>query len=352
MNNREIAAIFEKIADMLAIRGDNYHRILAYRRAAESVRGLGRDIMGVKTEDNILAAIAALERHGDDRTPLWVAWPVAQELLEELEDVPGVLQAAAGGSLRRVRETIGDIDLLVAAQDSGPVMERFKGLPQVETVVVSGPSKTTVQLHNGLQVDLRVLPPERWGTLLSYFTGSKAHNVRLRELALKQGLSLNEHAFRPVVDGEPVSEGEILCATEEEVYDVLDLPYIDPRLREDHGEIEAAQRSALPHLVQLEDIVADLQMHTTWSDGKLSVLEMGLAAKERGLRYIAITDHSAGLGIANGLTVERDPRSKRRVGAGFPHPAWHGDGNQGRRHTRFSGRGAGEARLCCCQPAC
>lgn len=394
MNNRQIAEIFEQIADMLAIRGDNYHRILAYRNGAESIRGLGRDVnavyesgelteihgigetlaakieellttgklefyerlseeippeltellrveglgpkrvkaiyealgittlaglkeaaeegkirelsgMGKKTEQNILTAIEILERHGSDRTPLWVAWPVAYEILEELENLPGVTRAAVGGSLRRMEETIGDIDLLIATEDNESVMQRFRTLPQVETVVVSGPTKTTVQLHNGLQVDLRVLPEERWGTLLSYFTGSKAHNVRLREMALKKGLSLNEHAFRPMVDGEPTSEGEILADSEEKVYEVLDLPYISPRLRQDQGELEAAQEERLPDLVQLQDIIGDLQMHTTWSDGKVSVLEMAQAAQAKGYRYIAITDHSASLGIANGLTVER-----------------------------------------------
>ncbi|MGB4870763.1 MAG: PHP domain-containing protein, partial [Candidatus Promineifilaceae bacterium] len=141
---------------------------------------------------------------------------------------------------------------------------------------------------------------ERWGTLLSYFTGSKNHNVRLRELALKQGLSLNEHAFTPE-DGRP----EILCPTEEDVYATLGLPYILPTLREDTGEIEAAQNGRLPQVVQLADIISDLHMHTTWSDGKLSVMEMAQIAKAQGLRYIVITDHSVSLGIANGLSVER-----------------------------------------------
>lgn len=394
MNNRDVATTFEQIADMLAIRGDSFHRIMAYRNAAESIRGLGRDIndlhaagelqsipgigetlaakidellttgqlafferlaaevppeltallrveglgpkkvktlydalgittleglkaaategkvrslsgMGQKTEANILAAIDALERHGDGRTPLWMAAPVAEELLAALSEMPGVTKSAVGGSLRRMRETIGDIDLLVAAETSAEIMERFKKLPQVEAVIGGGPTKTTVQLHNGLQADLRVLPEARWGTLLSYFTGSQAHNIRLRELALKQGLSLNEHAFRPIVDGEITHEGEILCATEEEVYAVLGLPYIPVPLREDRGEIEAAQKGELPRLVQEEEIRGDLQMHTTWSDGKLSVLEMARAAQARGLEYIAITDHSYSLGVTGGLTAER-----------------------------------------------
>jgi DNA polymerase (family X) len=394
MNNREIATMFEQVADMLAIRGDSFHRILAYRKGAESIRGLGRDVnivhaageleqipgigatlaskidemlttgrlefyeklstdvppqltellrveglgpkkvkviydqlgittleelraaaaegqlrslsgMGQKTEANIIAALETLERHGTDRTPIWIAGPVAEDLLAALQEMPGVTKWAVGGSLRRGLETIGDLDLLVAAADSTEIMARFKQLPQVEAVVAAGPTKATVQLHNGMQADLRVLPEARWGTLLSYFTGSQAHNIRLRELALKKGYSLNEHAFRPIVDGEVTEEGEIVCASEEEVYDVLGLPYIPMPLREDRGEIEAAQQGRLPNLVQLEDVKGDLQMHTTWSDGKLSVIEMARAAKSRGLQYIAITDHSVSLGVTNGLSVER-----------------------------------------------
>ena len=389
MKNREIAEMFTKVADMLAIRGDNIHRILSYRRAAESIEGLGRDInkiyeegsltdipgigkalsekieemlttghlefyerlsveippslvtllrveglgpkrvkqiyddlgvttieelsaaaqagklrklpkMGAKTEAKLLAAIAALSRHGDDRTPLGEAWPLAQEILDLLAALPGVEKTAVAGSLRRRKETIGDIDLLIGAEVSAQIMETFVNLPQVESVSGQGETKSSVILLNGMQVDLRVLPPTRWGTLLSYFTGSKNHNVHLRELALKQGLSLNEHAFTPVDGGD-----EILCATEEAVYETVGLPYILPTLREDTGEIEAAQNGRLPQVIQLADIVSDLHMHTTWSDGKLSVLEMAKAAKAEGLQYIAITDHSHSLGIANGLDEEQ-----------------------------------------------
>ncbi|RMG96487.1 MAG: DNA polymerase/3'-5' exonuclease PolX [Chloroflexi bacterium] len=389
VKNREVAEMFARIADMLSIRGDQVHRVLAYRRAAESIEALGRDInqvyaegkltdipgigqtlaakieemlttgklsfyerlaeevppslvellrveglgpkrvrqiyevlgvttlaeltavaregklrqlpgMGAKSEAKILAAIEALARHGDDRTPLGVAWPIAQEILAVLAKVPGVTKTAVAGSLRRMKETIGDIDLLVAATDPEPVMERFCTLDNVESVAARGSTKSRVILLNGLGVDLRVLPAARWGTLLSYFTGSKAHNVRLRELALKRGLSLNEHAFTPV-DGSP----EILCDTEEKVYQTLGLPYIPPTLREDWGEIEAAMAGNLPQLVELTDIVADLHMHSTWSDGKATILEMAQAAKAEGLQYIVITDHSASLGIANGLSVQR-----------------------------------------------
>lgn len=389
MNNREVADLFDKVSQMLSIRGDVVHRVLAYQKAAEAVRELGRDVnqvhaegglteipgigktladkieemlttgklefyerlaqeipptlvdllrveglgpkrvkqvyetlgvttlaeltavaqagklkdlprMGAKSEQRLLTAIAALAKHGDDRTPIGTAWPVAQAILAELQTLPGVTKTAVAGSLRRMRETIGDVDLLVAATDAEPIMNYFCNMPQVEHISGRGPTKSSVVLLNGMQVDLRVLPAARWGTLLSYFTGSKNHNVRLRELALKQGLSLNEHAFTPVVGGD-----EILCDTEEAVYTTLNLPYIAPPLREDRGEIEAALAGTLPQIIRQSDIIADLHMHTTWSDGKMSVLQMAQAAQADGLQYIAITDHSVSLGIANGLSVER-----------------------------------------------
>lgn len=413
MRNREVVEIFSRVADMLAIRGDQIHRIMAYRRAAESIEALGRDInvvyaegkltdipgigdtlaakieemlttgrlafydklaaeippslvdmlrveglgpkrvkqvyevlkiatledltaaaregklrdlpgMGAKSEAKILAAIEALARHGDARIPLGAAWPIAQEMLAELAQVPGVVQAAVGGSLRRMRETVGDIDLLVAAASAEAVMDRFGALDSVETVAGRGPTKTNVVLFNGLGVDLRVLPAERWGTLLNYFTGSQAHNLRMRELALKKKLSLNEHAFTPL-DGGP----GILCATEEEVYARLGLPYISPRLREDRGEIEAAMAGKLPALVEEADILSDLHMHTTWSDGTLSVLDMARAAQANGLRAVVITDHSISLGVANGLSVERLRQQAAEVRAadeamGFDFRVLHG----------------------------
>ena len=396
MKNREVAALFEQVADLLSIRGDQFHRIMAYRRAAESISDLGRDInqiyaeggltdipgigktlaekieemlttgklsffeklaqeippsllellrvdglgpkrvkqiyqelgvttlaelttaaqagrlrelsgLGQKSEAKILAAIEALARHGDERTSLGEAWPLAQAILTELAQVDGVEKTAVAGSLRRMRETIGDIDLLVAATaEAAPaIMETFVNLPQVESVSGHGSTKSSVVLLNGMQVDLRVLPPDRWGTLLSYFTGSKAHNVRLRELALKQGLSLNEHAFTPIDGGPYDGDDEILCAEETAVYQTLNLPYIPATLREDRGEIEAAQSNNLPDLIQLDQIISDLHMHTTWSDGKMSILEMARAAQADGLQYIAITDHTESLGIANGLSEER-----------------------------------------------
>jgi DNA polymerase (family 10) len=389
MKNREVADLFEKVAQMLSIRGDNIHRVLAYRRAAEAINALGRDVnkvhaageltqipgigktlaakieemldtgrleffeklsqevppqlvemlrveglgpkrvkqiyeslgiqsmqelavaakegklkalprMGAKSEARIVAAIDALSRHGDNRTPLGEAWPQAQRILGELSRVKGVTKVAVAGSLRRMRETIGDIDLLVAAGTPDAVMERFCSLENIESVAAKGSTKSRIVLLNGMGVDLRVLPVERWGTLLSYFTGSKAHNVRLRERALKLGYSLNEHALTPTAGGE-----EILCSTEEALYQALELPYVPPVLRQGQGEIEAALAGAMPNLVVLADIISDLHMHTTWSDGKMNVRQMASAAQGRGLTHIVITDHSASLGIANGLSVER-----------------------------------------------
>ncbi|HID51518.1 MAG TPA: DNA polymerase/3'-5' exonuclease PolX, partial [Anaerolineae bacterium] len=271
---------------------------LAQAAQAGKLRELPK--MGAKSEAKILQGIAELEKHGDERRPLGEAWPLAQEILAVLIQIPGVRQTAVAGSARRMRETVHDIDLLIAAEDAAPVMDAFVSLPQVESVSGRGPTKSSVTLVNGLQVDLRVLPADRWGTLLLYFTGSKDHNVRLRELALKQGLRLNEYGFTSA-DGRP----EILCATEEKAYQTLGLPYILPTLREDRGEIEAALSGTLPDVIRSEQIISDLHMHTTWSDGKLSVLEMARAAKARGCQYIAITDHSASLGIAHGLSVER-----------------------------------------------
>jgi len=177
-------------------------------------------------------------------------------------------------------------------------MEAFVSLPQVGEVSPRGPTKTSVILHNGLQVDLRVLPPERYGSLLQYFTGSKAHNVALRGLAQSQGLSLSEYGFKR-------GEEEIICAEEEEVYGALGLPWIPPELREDRGEIEAAQGGALPELIELADIQGDLHIHTDWSDGAVSLAQMAEAARARGYRYAVISDHSHGLGVAGGLTAER-----------------------------------------------
>jgi len=291
--------------------------IEALEKAAREGRLRNLPGMGARSEGKVLAGIEALKRR-TGRTLLGVAWPLAQAMLDALRQVPGVVQAAPAGSLRRMRETVGDLDLLLAAEDSEPVMARFRALPQVAEVLLSGPTKTSVRTHEGLQVDLRVLEPARWGTALQYFTGSQAHNIHLRALALERGLSLSEYALKRE-DGT-----EVLCATEEEVYAALGLPLIPPELREDRGEIEAALEGRLPDLIELEDLRGDLHFHTTWSDGHQSLLEMAQAAQARGLEYALVADHSYSLGVARGLTTERlrEQRAEieevnRRMGSTF-----------------------------------
>jgi DNA polymerase (family 10) len=255
--------------------------------------------MGAKSEAKILAGIELLNRRSD-RIPLGTAWPVAVDLLEGLKaHCDEVLDATVAGSLRRMRATIGDIDLLAASASPAAVMRAFSGHPRVAEVMLSGPTKTTVRLQNGLQVDLRVLDPQHWGAALQYFTGSQAHNVRVREIAQKQGLSLSEYGFKRQ-DG-----GEILCSTEEEVYATLGLPWVPPELREDRGEIQAALAGDLPRLVEWGDVRGDLHAHTDWSDGAGTLAEMAEAARAKGYRYLLISDHTQSLGVANGLTVER-----------------------------------------------
>lgn len=395
LTNREIANIFDTIADLLQIKGEVIHRVLAYRRAAETINELPRDLraiaaegklteipnvgdvlatkiqeildtgklefyerlaqeippslvsimringvgpkkamlfwkelgittipeletaahagklrnlsgMGAKSEQKIIEGIEALARQ-TGRTPLGVALPAAQDILDYLLTLPGVIQGAIAGSIRRGRPTIGDVDLLVASDNAEPIMDAFVNMEQVARVLGHGPTKSSIELHNGLQVQLWVLAKERWGTALSYSTGSQAHNIRMRELALSKGYSLNEHAFSPVDNGGNILEDapKILCAAEEEVYAAVGLPWIPPEIREDWGEIEAAQEGRLPNLISLDDIHADLHIHTTWSDGKLSIREMAEAARVRGRKFIVITDHSAFSSIANGLSVER-----------------------------------------------
>lgn len=262
--------------------------------------------MGEKSEAKILAGIESLSRR-TTRTPLWKAWPAAEDLLARLRQIPGVEIAVAGGSLRRMRETVGDLDLLVAAEDSSPVMEAFTNLPEVLQVIGSGKTKSSVEFNNGLRAQLWVHPPERFGTALQYASGSKDHNVRLRELAIKQGLSLSEHAFTRQ------DQSEILCANEEQVYEVLGIPWIPPEAREDRGEVQAALAGELPDFIELSDIQSELHTHSTWSDGKISIKEMAIAARNHGYKALAITDHSPSLGITQGVTVEDFKKQRAEI---------------------------------------
>jgi DNA polymerase (family 10) len=255
--------------------------------------------MGEKSETLILKGIESLARRSG-RVPLGRAWPIVQQVVAALRKVPGVQRAEPAGSLRRMRPTVGDLDILVAATDSAAVMDAFTTLPAVTRVLGRGETKSSIEFADGMRAQVWVHRPQKFGTALQYATGSKDHNVQLRQLALDKGLSLSEHALTKV-DG----SGEILCATEEEVYAALGLPWIPPELREDRGEVQAARAGRLPKLIEVSDIRSDLQTHSTWSDGQLSMLDLARAAARRGIRVIAFTDHSQGLGMVGGLTVEK-----------------------------------------------
>ena len=393
MTNQQLANIFRTIADLMEIKGEIIYKILAYRKAADSLSNLGQDVneiwkqgkltevdgvgkaiaekidellttghlgflekleaevppslaemlkvpdlgpkkvamfwkqlgitnlselesaaregklralpgMGEKSEAKIIAGIEALGRRST-RIPLGRAWPFAQELMDYLRKASGVEAVEMGGSLRRMRATVGDLDILAAAKDSRAVMDAFVNRKDVARVLGKGETKSSVEFTHGLQAQLWVHPPEHWGTALVYATGSKDHNVRLREYALKKGYSLSEHSLARK-DG-----SEVICAREEDVYKTLGLPWIPPEIREDRGEVQAAIKGELPRLIELKDIKSELHSHSTWSDGKLSIREMADTAKRHGYKLLAITDHTNSLGITQGMSPE-DVREQRK----------------------------------------
>jgi DNA polymerase (family 10) len=387
LHNEDIATVFDEIADLLEIEGDNPFRIRAYHNGARTLRELGRDVrtlvdqgadltrlvgigknlaskiqeiidtghcstldklrrqlpadlthllklpglgpkrvhalyheldihtdeqleraardglirqlpgFGEKTEARILEA---LQVHADSsrRFRLAVAAGYAETLLAYLESVHGVEQVEVAGSYRRAKETVGDLDILVTAADGRSVIEQFIAYDEVEAVSSHGSTRATVILRNGLQVDLRVVPEESYGAALYYFTGSRAHNIAVRRIAQKRGLKLNEYGiFR--------GKQRIAGGSEQEMFQALGLPYIPPELRENRGEIEAARAGLLPRLVELGDLRGDLHAHTRASDGHASLRGMAGAAAERGLEYLAITEHSKRLTVAHGLDSKR-----------------------------------------------
>ena len=252
---------------------------------------------GARTEERILEAIEA-HSHKAHRLKLVTAAQYASALLGWLRKAPGVGSLAAAGSLRRSRETVGDLDLLACAADGAAVCRHFIAYPEVAEVRASGETRATVLLTSGVQVDLRVVPEASFGAALLYFTGSKAHNIRLRTRAIERGLKLNEYGL---FDGRRT----VAAATEAEVYEALGLPWIAPELREDRGESEAALKHALPVLVERADLAGDLHAHTSWSDGTASIEAMARAATAHGLAYLAVSDHSRRLTVANGLDPQR-----------------------------------------------
>ena len=251
--------------------------------------------MGLKTEEKILKSVEHY-RSGMGRFKLSVGFQYAEALLKHLKGTPGLKRLDPAGSFRRRRETIGDLDILAICGKSCKVMDRFTRYGDVDEVLAKGETKSSVRLKCGLQVDLRVLEEESYGAALHYFTGSKAHNVTIRERAKEMGLKVSEYGVFRAKDEKRVSGAE-----EEEVFKAVGLPLIPPELREDRGEIQAAEKGKLPRLIELSHIRGDLQMHTTASDGKNSILEMAQKGKELGYAYIAITDHSKAVRVAGGM---------------------------------------------------
>jgi DNA polymerase (family 10) len=398
LNNREMADTFEAIAQILEIKGEGVYRVIAYRKAADALRDLSRDIhaihgegkledipgvgkaiaakivemietgkltyfeelageipvgllevlaidgvgpkkaaqfwkemgvenlkdlekaalagelrnlsgMGVRSEEKILASIEAYQKRQTDRFLLGQAWPAAEALRERLFNLKAVELVELAGSLRRYRETVGDLDIVVGTGDPPAVLEAFVGFPEVERVLGQGDTKVSLELHSGLRVQLWAHPVEHFGTALQYATGSQAHNVRLREYALRSGLSLSEHGFKN-------DEGDLItCKDEQDVYRTLGLAWIAPELREDRGEIEAAISGELPELIEEKQLRGELHAHSTWSDGKASILEMAQAAQAMGMEYLVISDHSQSLGVAGGLSAEELKQQREEIEA-------------------------------------
>lgn len=397
MQNQELARIFNDIADLLEIQGENPFRIRAYRRAALNIEslstdlssipqselvkipGIGHDLAGKimeyvstgkiqayddlrkeipgglslllsvpglgpktakllyeqlkvkdlddlerlardhkliglpgikeKTEANIIKGIGMLKR-GMERQPLGKILPLATEIVAQLRKKSPVKEIQIAGSIRRWKDTVKDIDILATSNDPKAVMKSFVRLPEVKDVIMQGPTKSSVMTRAGIQVDLRVVEQDSFGAALAYFTGSKAHNIRLREMAVKAGLKINEYGvFREKDEKKLGGRDEI------DVYTILGLPYIPPELREDSGEIEAAIAGQLPHLIETTDIRGDLHVHTRRSDGSHDFDDLIAEAKKRGYEYLAITDHSKGLGIARGLSEEKLLEEKNEISA-------------------------------------
>ncbi|QDU46998.1 DNA polymerase/3'-5' exonuclease PolX [Symmachiella dynata] len=267
------------------------------KQAAEQEQIRALKGFGKKTEESILEGLAHAQQSAG-RVFLADAKIQADAIFESLSQLPSVQQIAAAGSLRRRRETVGDLDMLITADDSTEPMDALADHELVEKVLARGETKQRVRLRSGLEMDLRVVPAESYGAALQYFTGSKAHNIVVRRRAQERGLKINEYGvFR--------DEDAVAGQTEEEVYAAVDLPWIPPELREDRREFEWAENNALPTLIEIEDIRGDLHMHTTATDGTASIADMAAAAKKRKLKYIAITDHSKRVTMAQGLDAKR-----------------------------------------------
>ena len=275
------------------------------KKACEEGKLRGLDGFGEITERNILRGIEML-KGAKERVLLGVAFEDGTRYVDYLKKNPHIKKVSIAGSLRRMKETIGDIDILAVSDNADDVMEYFVNYPNVREVLAKGRTKSSIILDDGLQVDLRVVEDKSYGAALQYFTGSKSHNIKLRTIGIKKGLKINEYG---VFDKD--TDKYIAGRTEEEVYKSLGLPYIEPELREDRGEIEAAQKGRLPKLVKYDEIKGDFHVHSNWSDGLNSIEDIVRYALKLGYRFIAITDHSQSLKVAGGLT-EKQLRDKRK----------------------------------------
>ncbi len=255
--------------------------------------------MGPTRETNILKSIERYRKRST-RILFSTAEPIVDDILAYLQGMEGLDHITVAGSFRRAKETVGDIDILATASRPEEIVAAFARMPLVEEVLVQGPTKASVIVQETIQVDLRIVEHRSFGTVLQYFTGSKEHNVRLRQLALSRGYSLSEYSLTRLADSQ-----DLFFDREDEVYAALGLTYIPPEMREDRGEIEAALRGTLPRLLEQKDLRGDLHVHSDWSDGRSSIQEMAHAALALGYEYIALCDHSPSVGIAGGLTAER-----------------------------------------------
>lgn len=276
------------------------------RKAADQGKLKGLPGLGERTVENIRHGIDQLSQTSG-RTLLNTALELAEDLVAEIRRVPGCKKCDYAGSLRRMRETVGDIDILATASDSAPLMAALVARPEVADVIGSGTTKTSIRTDQGLQVDLRVVPPADWGAALAYFTGSRAHNIKLRGRAVKEGLKLSEYGLFDVESGK-----KLASRTEKEVYAALGLPWIPPTLREDRGELEAAASNDLPDLVQLKDLRGDLHTHTDLTDGLASLETMLETAADLGYAYYAVTDHAPNL-VMQRMTDEKMLAQRERV---------------------------------------
>ncbi len=265
---------------------------------------------GEKSVENIRKGISVREEMSR-RMPMPQALAMAEEIVEELKAAKLCSRVEIAGSLRRRKETTGDIDILAASTKPAKVMEWFCSRRSVERVLGQGPTKSSVLLKHGMQADLRVVDADVFGAALHYFTGGKEHNVKIRQLALKKGFTLSEYGL---YKGTAKAKGKLVaCKTEEDVFKAIGLPWIPPELREDRGEVEAAAKKALPALVEEKDLRGDLHMHSTYSDGDVSMTAMAKAAKERGFSYIAITDHASPMGMVKGIKSDRIDEYLREI---------------------------------------